>query len=94
MDYAVSFDRKEVIDYTVTNRDFRCQGVVENSTKTIQDNSDKIGQNCLTYMETIHGMSTRSQIYNKMVQMLDCKGVRDTIGYHWEDWDTHRKIPD
>ena len=38
------------------------------------------GQNCLTYMETINGMSTRSKIYNKMVQMLDCKGVRDTIG--------------
>ena len=37
-------------------------------------------------METINGMSTRSKIYNKMVQMLECKGVRDTIGCHWEDW--------
>ena len=31
-------------------------------------------------------MSTRSKIYNKMVQMLECKGVRDTIGCHWKDW--------
>ena len=33
------------------------------------------GQNSLTYKETINGMSTRSKIYNKMVQMLECKGV-------------------
>ena len=38
------------------------------------------------YMETIYGMSTRSKIYNKMVQMLECKGVCDTIGCHWKDW--------
>ena len=25
-------------------------------------------------------------IYNKMVLMLECKGVRDTIGCHWKDW--------
>ena len=86
MDYAGSFNREEVIDYMVTNHDFRCQGAVEDATKTILDNSDKVGQNCLTYMETINGMSTRSKIYNKMVQMLECKGVRDSIGCHWKDW--------
>ena len=86
MDYAGSFDREEVIDYMVTNHDFRCLGAVENATKTILDNSHKVGQNCLTYMETINGMSTRSKIYNKIVQMLKYKGVRDTIGCHWKDW--------
>ena len=86
MDYAGSFDREEVIDYMVTNRDFRCQGAVEDAIKTILDNSDKVGQNCLTYMETINGMSTRSKIYNKMVQMLECKGVCEIIGCHWKDW--------
>ena len=85
MDYAGSFDRDEVIDYMVTNHDFRCQGAVEGATKTILDNSDKVGQNCLTYMKTINGMSTRSKIYNKMVQMLECKGVHDSIGCHWKD---------
>ena len=84
MEYACSFDREEVIDYMITNHDFRCQGA--DATKTILDNSDKVGQNCLTYMETINDMSTRSKIYNKMVQMLECKGVRDTIGCHWKDW--------
>ena len=86
MDYAGSFDREEVIDYMVSNHDFRRQGAVEDATKTILDNSNKVGQNCLTYMETINGMSRRSKIYNKMVQMLECKGVRDSIGCHWKDW--------
>ena len=82
MDYAGSFDREEVIGYMVTNHDFGCQEAVEKATKTILDNSHKVGQNCLTYMETINGMSTRSKIYNKMVQMLECKGARDSIGCH------------
>ena len=43
MDYAESFDREEVIAYMVTNHDFRCQGAVEDATKTILDNSDKVG---------------------------------------------------
>ena len=83
MDFAGSFDREEVVDYMVTNHDFWHQGAVEHATKTILDNSHKVGQNCLTYLETINGMSTRSKIYNKMVQMPECKGVCDTIGYHW-----------
>ena len=35
MDYAGSFEREEVIDYMVTNHDFRCQGAVEDAAKTI-----------------------------------------------------------
>ena len=41
MGYAGSFNR-EVIHYMVTNHDFRCQGAVEDTTKTILDNSDKV----------------------------------------------------
>ena len=33
---------REVIHYTVTNHDFRCQGAVEDTTKTTLDNSDKV----------------------------------------------------
>ena len=75
-----SLDR--VIDYMVTNHDFRCQAAVEDTTKTILDNSDKVGQNCLPL---INIKSTRSKIYNKMVQMLECKGVPYTIGCHGKD---------
>ena len=37
-------------------------------------------------METTQGVTTRCKIYNKMVQMLECKGVRESIGQHWKDW--------
>ncbi len=46
----------------------------------------KLAENCLTYMETIENVTTRCNIYNKMVQMLECKGVRDSVGCHWKDW--------
>ena len=31
-------------------------------------------------------MTTRCKIYNKMVQMLESKSVRDKVGQHWKDW--------
>ena len=81
-----SFNREEVIGYMVTNHTFWCQGAVEDATKTILDIGDKVGHTCLTYMETIYDISTRSKIYNKTVQMLECKGARASIGCHWKDW--------
>ena len=43
MDYAGSFDKEEVVDYMVTNHDFHCQGADDEATKTILDNSHKVG---------------------------------------------------
>ena len=37
-------------------------------------------------METVDGLTTRCKIYNKMVQMLESKSVRETVGQHWKDW--------
>ena len=37
-------------------------------------------------METVDGITTRQKIYNKMVQMLECKSVRSSVGCHWKDW--------
>merc|ERR1712105_584030 len=31
-------------------------------------------------------METRQKIYNKMVQMLETKSVRNNVGSHWKDW--------
>ena len=86
MDYSGSFNREEVIQHMVNNEGFRIQGDDESATRTIIDNINKVGNNCLTYMETIMGMTTRCKIYNKMVQMLESKSVRDTVGQHWKDW--------
>ena len=81
-----SFNRKEVIGYMVINHCFRYQGAVEDATQTVLDIGDKGGHNCLTYLETIDDISTRSKIYNKIVRMLECKAVHATIGCHWKDW--------
>ena len=72
-------------DTKTAKRDHIRTTALERSVKTILDNSDKVGQNRLTYMETINIMPTRSKIYNKMAQMLECKGVPDTIGCHGKD---------
>ena len=86
MDYSGSFDKEEVIRHLTTNKSFRMQGCTVDGDKTILDNSDQVGNNCLTYMETVDGMTTRCKIYNKMVQMLESKSVRETVGQHWKEW--------
>lgn len=86
IDYAGSFNRDQVIESMVSKFDFRCQGTHQDGEKTILDNSIFVGNNCLTYIEDVNGITTRCKIYNKMVQMLECKAVRESIGCHWRDW--------
>ena len=86
MDYAGSFDKEEVAIYLVENRGFRQAASHDEADRTIVNNDHHVGRNCLTYMETTKGVTTRCKIYNKMVQMLECKGVRESIGQHWKDW--------
>ena len=86
MDYSGSFDKDEVIHHLTTKEGFRMQGGTKDAERTILDNTDQVGNNCLTYMETVQGVTTRCKIYNKMVQMLESKSVRETVGQHWKDW--------
>ena len=86
MDYSGSFDKDEVIQHLTRNEGFRMQGCTTDANRTILDNSDQVGNNCLTYMETAQGITTRCKIYNKMVQMLESKSVRETVRQHWKDW--------
>ena len=37
-------------------------------------------------METVDGLTTCCEIYNKTVQVLESKSVRGTVGQHWKDW--------
>jgi len=37
-------------------------------------------------MKNIDGIETRQKIYNKMIQMLESKSVRSSVGSHWRDW--------
>ena len=101
MDYAGSFDKDEVIQHLTTKKGFRVQGNAKDVNRTILDNADQVGNNCLTYMETVDGLTTQCKIYNKMVQMLESKNVRETVGQHWRtvfvkkihDWRTRAIWP-
>ena len=77
-DYAGSFNKEEVIHYLMTNEGFRMQGHAD---RTILDNTDQVGNNCLTYMESLDGLTTCCTIYNKMVQMLG-----KNAGQSGNDW--------
>ena len=86
IDYAGSFNKYEVIEHLTCNEGFREEGVYEDADRVIVNNDAMVGKNCLTFMESIDGFTTRQKIYNKMVQMLECKSVRSTVGCHWKDW--------
>ena len=89
IDYAGSFDKYDVIDHLTVMEGFKEEGVfvsAEDITRTIINNDTKVGRNCLSFMENIDGFVTRQKIYNKMVQMLECKSVRSTVGCHWKNW--------
>jgi hypothetical protein len=88
-DYAGSFDKNEVVDQLTSIEGFREHGSVKNGEqypRTIIDNDALVGKNCLSWMEKIDGFTTRQKIYNKFVQMLECKSVRNRVGCHWKDW--------
>ncbi len=57
MDYSGSFDKDEVTEYLTTKKDCRIQGSVKDADRTILDNTDQVGNNCLTYMETVDGLT-------------------------------------
>ena len=89
MDYAGSFDKYKCIEHLTTFKDFREQGTIKNGEefpRTIVNNDTLVGKNCLTWMEEVDGYTTRQKIYNKMVQMLESKSVRNNVGSHWKDW--------
>ena len=77
IDYAGSFDKYEIIDHLTTCEGFREEGSSydHECTRTIVNNDSMVGKNCLTFMENIEGFTMRQKIYNKMVQMLECKSV-------------------
>jgi hypothetical protein len=79
----------EVVDQLTSMEGFREQGSFKNGEeypRTIINNEAMVGKNCLCWMEKIDGFTTRQNIYNKYVQMLECKSVRNSVGCHWKNW--------
>ena len=86
MDYSGSFDKYEVVECLISNEGFKLAGTSGDADRIIVDNDSRVGRNCLTFMEAIDGFTMRQKIYNKMVQILESKSVRSTVGCHWKDW--------
>ena len=86
MGYAGSFDKDEVIHHLTTRKGFRMQGCATDADRTILDNTDQVGNNILTYMETVQSVTICCEIYSKIVQMVESKSVGEAVGQHWKDW--------
>ena len=88
IDYSGSFNKEEIIDHLLSIG-YKLQNSVttmEESIGTIMDNNYAVGKNCVSFLQSIGGCTIRSKIYDKMVQMLESKGVQDFIGNHWKNW--------
>lgn len=86
LDYSGSFKRQEVLEILLRDDKFRLQGSEKPADCVILCNEKDVGLNCLSWMETVQGMSIRSKLYNKFVQMLETQAVRSRIGNHWMAW--------
>ena len=64
IDHAGSFDKYEVIEHLTSNEGFREEGTGYDgdALRTIVNNDSAVGKNCLTFMETIDGFTTRQKI--------------------------------
>ena len=86
VDYSGSFNKSEFVEHLMKTKGFRMQGEDDDGDRTILNNDNFVGRNCLTFMESISGVVTRQKYYNKMVQMIECKSVRSGVGCHLKDW--------
>ena len=78
-DRAIGPDADSTVQDFDGEEESECTGI-------ILRNTDCVGANCLTYMETYKGGSVRNKIYNKFVQSLESASVRGSFGNHLWDW--------
>ena len=79
-DFGGLIKKEEVINWLLTNRDFRMQESYDLATHTILDNNYKISRNCLTFTKHTNNGDIRYKFYNKFVQSLEKPSVRDLVG--------------
>ena len=81
-DFSGVIKKEEVINWLLTNRDFRMQHSYDLATHTILDNDFKISRNCLSFIKHTNNGDIRYKFYNKFVQSLESASVRDLVGSH------------
>ena len=90
IDYSGSFNKEEIIEHLISIgynlQNETTTDLTAGNTGTIVDNNYSVGRSCVSFMQSVGGCTIRSKIYDKMVQMLESKGVQDFIGNHWRNW--------
>ena len=81
-DFSGLINKEQVIDYLISNSDFRMQGSYDLATHTKLDNDYKISRNCLTFIKHTNIGDIRYKFYNKFVQSLESPSVKDLVGSH------------
>ena len=54
--------------------------------KTIIDNNNSVGANCLTFITNSYFGAVRYKFYNKFVQSMESPSVRGRVGNHYSHW--------
>lgn len=85
-DFTGLIDKAQVIRYLIETHDFHLQGDNAQADHTILDNSDKVGNNCLTFITSDDISTVRYKFYNKFVQSMESPSVRGGVGSHIADW--------
>ena len=81
-DFSGVIKKEEVINWLLTNRDFRMQHSYDLATHTILDNDFKVCRNCFTFIKHTNNGDIRYKFYNKFVQSLESPSVRDLVVSH------------
>ena len=83
-DFEGSFNKNDLVTYLVQEKGYRIQHSTSDYIKpTILLNEADVGRNCLTYMSND---GVRCHLYNKMVMMLEKKGLFYPVGQQWLQW--------
>ena len=85
-DFGGSFNKNDLIKYLLRQKGYRLQHSSSSealSEPTILQNESHVGRNCLTYIERD---GVRCRLYNKMVMILEKKGLYHPVGQQWMKW--------
>ena len=85
MDFSGTLNKKELIDYLLTYKNFRLEKSEDYGDYTILNNSGSAGNNTLTFIYDNYGKGKtayRAKLYNKPVCNFEKSDVRSVIGGH------------
>lgn len=82
-DFTSIFRRDDVVEFLMSKHGFSYEGDGNQNDRHILDNIDRVGINCLTWMDnTNHNYTKRCKIYNKFICQVTSPGVRSSFGNH------------